>query len=59
MFGLAVSVLLFSNQQKFVGYVAEAVPQLGDTTFFVGFLLSGAAYVLVNRSRLARAAVAA
>lgn len=33
--GLVVSVLLFSNQEKFVGYIARAVPQLGDITFFV------------------------
>ncbi|MVU76732.1 cytosine permease [Nocardia sp. ET3-3] len=57
--GLVVSVLLFSNQEKFVGAVAKAVPQLGDITFFVGFLLSGAAYVAVNRSRLSRVPVAA
>ena len=41
--GLVVSVLLFSNQQMFVGVVAEALPQLGDVTFFVGFVLAGAA----------------
>ena len=35
-------MLLFSNQEKFVGYVAQALPQLGDITFFVGFLLAGA-----------------
>ncbi|MFE3955906.1 purine-cytosine permease family protein [Nocardia sp. NPDC059091] len=57
--GLVVSVLLFSNQEKFVGFVAKAVPQLGDITFFVGFVLSGAAYLIVNRSRIARVAVAA
>ena len=41
LIGLVVSVLLFSNQEKFVGYVAGRCPQLGDITFFVGFLLAG------------------
>ena len=43
--GLVVSVLLFSNQEVFTGFVAKAVPQLGDITFFVGFLISGACYL--------------
>jgi nucleobase:cation symporter-1, NCS1 family len=47
--GLVASVLLFSNQQKFVGVVAEALPQLGDVTFFVGFVLAGAAYLVLCR----------
>jgi NCS1 family nucleobase:cation symporter-1 len=51
--GLAVSVLLFSNQEKFVGYIAKAVPQLGDITFFVGFLLAGGSYLLLCRSKIA------
>lgn len=59
LLGLIVSVTLFSNQEKFVGYAAKAVPQLGDITFFAGFLISAAAYVAFNRSRISRAAVAA
>ncbi|MEC3954320.1 cytosine permease [Nocardia sp. CDC153] len=59
LIGLVVSVVLFSNQEKFVGPIAKAVPQLGDITFFVGFLLSGAAYLILVRSRISRAAVAA
>ncbi|MGY4710393.1 purine-cytosine permease family protein [Mycolicibacterium sp. CBM1] len=57
--GLVVSVLLFSNQEKFVGYIARAVPQLGDVTFFVGFLLAGGSYLLLCRAKIAaeRAAV--
>jgi NCS1 nucleoside transporter family len=51
--GLVVSVLLFSNQEKFVGYVVRAVPQLGDITFFVGFLLAGGAYLLLCKSKIA------
>ena len=57
--GLVLSVLLFSNQKDFVGFVAKAVPQLGDITFFVGFLIAGASYLLVCRSKITaeRAAV--
>jgi NCS1 nucleoside transporter family len=51
--GLVVSVLLFANQVKFTGYVAKAIPQLGDITFFVGFLLAGASYLLLCRSKIA------
>jgi NCS1 nucleoside transporter family len=51
--GLVVSVLLFSNQEKFIGYVVRAVPQLGDITFFVGFVLAGGAYLLLCRSKIA------
>jgi len=53
MIGLVVSVVLFSNQEKFVGVVAKAVPQLGDITFFVGFLIAGGAYLLLCRSKIA------
>ncbi|WP_059017999.1 cytosine permease [Mycobacterium sp. M26] len=57
--GLAASVLLFANQEKFVGIIAKAVPQLGDITFFVGFLIAGASYLVLCRSKIAaeRAAV--
>jgi NCS1 family nucleobase:cation symporter-1 len=51
--GLVVSVLLFCNQPpKFVGYVVAAVPQLGDITFFVGFLLAGGSYLLLCRAKI-------
>jgi NCS1 family nucleobase:cation symporter-1 len=53
LFGLVVSVLLFSNQELFVGLVAKAVPQLGDITFFVGFALAGGAYLLLCKSKIA------
>ena len=52
LIGLVVSVLLFCNQVKFQGYVVRAFPDLGDITFFVGFLLSGAAYLLLCRSKI-------
>jgi cytosine/uracil/thiamine/allantoin permease len=48
-----VSVALFSNQEKFVGWVAKVYPELGDVTFFVGFLLSGAVYLVLCRSKIA------
>jgi cytosine/uracil/thiamine/allantoin permease len=51
--GLVVSVALFSNQEKFVGWVAKAYPALGDVTFFVGFLLAGAAYLVLCRPKIA------
>ncbi|WP_123029392.1 purine-cytosine permease family protein [Mycolicibacterium stellerae] len=51
--GLVASVLLFSNQEKFVGYIAKAVPQLGDITFFVGFVLAGACYLVLCRPKIA------
>ena len=50
--GLVASVLLFSNQQLFVGVVAKALPGLGDVTFFVGFVLAGAAYLVLCRSKI-------
>lgn len=51
--GLIGSVVLFCNQELFVGLVARAVPQLGDITFFIGFLLAGGAYLVLCRSKIA------
>jgi NCS1 nucleoside transporter family len=51
--GLVVSVVLFANQVKFTGYIAKAMPQLGDITFFVGFLLAAGSYLLLCRSKIA------
>ncbi|GAS89621.1 purine-cytosine permease family protein [Mycolicibacterium brisbanense] len=53
LIGLVVSVALFCNQANFVGFVARAVPQLGDITFFVGFLIAGGCYLVLCRSKLA------
>jgi cytosine/uracil/thiamine/allantoin permease len=33
--------------------VVAAVPQLGDITFFVGFLLAGGSYLLLCRAKIA------
>jgi NCS1 nucleoside transporter family len=46
--GMAVSILLFSNQTDFVGVVAKQVPGLGDITFLIGFVLSAALYALLR-----------
>lgn len=53
LIGLVVSVTLFCNQAKFVGFIAREVPQLGDITFFVGFLIAGGCYLVLCRSKLA------
>jgi purine-cytosine permease-like protein len=51
--GLAISVLLFCHQVRFIGFIASAVPQLGDITFFVGFLIAGACYLVLCRTKIA------
>ena len=48
--GIVVSIVLFSNQTAFTGFVAQAVPQIGDIGFEVGFVVAGAAYWLMRRS---------
>jgi NCS1 nucleoside transporter family len=45
--GIVVSVILFSNQSYLVGVVPKAVPEIGDITFFVGFLVAGALYAVL------------
>ncbi len=47
--GMAISILLFSNQTDFVGLIAKQDPHLGDLTFEVGFVLSALMYVLFFR----------
>ena len=42
-----VSIWLFSNQTKYVGMVPTAVPEIGDVTFIVGFLLAFLIYALL------------
>jgi nucleobase:cation symporter-1, NCS1 family len=46
--GMAVSILLFSNQTDFVGVIAKQVPGLGDITFLIGFVLSALVYALLR-----------
>ena len=50
--GLVVSVLLFCNQERFVGYVVRAVPELGDIGAFVGFLIAFGCYLVLARRRV-------
>ena len=44
LIGIVVSILLFSNQTDFTGFVAKRVPGLGDIAFLVGFVLAAAIY---------------
>lgn len=43
----AVSVLLFSDQSRYVGVVTEAHPGIGDLTPVVGFVLAAVVYALL------------
>lgn len=52
LIGLVVSVLLFCNQERFVGYVVRVVPELGDITFFVGFVLAAGCYLVFCRAKI-------
>jgi nucleobase:cation symporter-1, NCS1 family len=45
----AVSILLFSNQQQFVGYIARRNSSLGDIAFEVGFVLAAGLYAAFFR----------
>lgn len=49
--GMVVSIALFANQVAFTGVVASALPGVGDICFEVGFLVSGAVYLLMRRAR--------
>ncbi|MES1953124.1 purine-cytosine permease family protein [Salinisphaera hydrothermalis] len=49
LIGMVVSILLFSNQELFVGFIARQVPDIGDITFLVGFVLAAGLYVLLRR----------
>jgi purine-cytosine permease-like protein len=46
--GVAVSILLFSNQTDFTGIVAKQIPGLGDIAFLVGFALSVVVYAALR-----------
>jgi NCS1 family nucleobase:cation symporter-1 len=41
---MGLSIWLFSNQTKYVGYVPEHVPSVGDITFAVGFVIAAVIY---------------
>ncbi|MCX4410976.1 cytosine permease [Streptomyces sp. NBC_01764] len=48
--GVAVSVPLFSNQEKYVGWVPKHWASFGDITCLVGFAVSAALYALLRRA---------
>jgi nucleobase:cation symporter-1, NCS1 family len=58
--GVAVSIWLFSNQTKYVGVVPSHNGNFGDLTFEVGFVLTGAIYLIwrLIADRRAGAAIA-
>ena len=49
LIGMVASILLFSNQELFVGFIARQVPEIGDITFLVGFVLAAGLYTLLRR----------
>ncbi|MFC4503787.1 MULTISPECIES: purine-cytosine permease family protein [Streptomyces] len=52
--GVVVSVPLFSNQEKYVGYVPDHWPSFGDITPLVGFLVSAGVYAALRRRTAAK-----
>lgn len=48
----------FWNQAWFAGPIARTYPQLGDLSYYVGFVVSGASMYLLSRFRVARVAAA-
>jgi NCS1 nucleoside transporter family len=46
--GAVVSIVFFANQSLYTAPVPTAVPAIGDVTFFVGFVLAGALYLLLG-----------
>ena len=49
-----VSILLFANQSLYLGPVPAAIPQVGDITFLVGFVIAAALYPILGRRDVAR-----
>jgi purine-cytosine permease-like protein len=54
--GVVISVLLFSNQERYVGMIPERFESIGDLTFEAGFLLSAGLYLLFRPLRQGRSA---
>jgi NCS1 nucleoside transporter family len=50
--GIAVSIPLFSNQSKLVGYFPKHHGSLGDLTFEVGFVVAAVVYFLLYKAGL-------
>lgn len=47
--GTVVSVLLFSNQEEFSGYLVRVEPAIGDLTCVAGFVLTALLYAALRR----------
>jgi purine-cytosine permease-like protein len=45
--GMVVSIWLFSNQSEYVGLVPKRVPEFGDITFEVGFVIAAVLYAIL------------
>ncbi|MCU1606098.1 MAG: hypothetical protein JWP46_2563 [Modestobacter sp.] len=52
--GIVVSVGLFSNETFYVGVVPTHVPEVGDITFFVGFLVAAGCYAALFATQRSR-----
>ncbi|HWC36715.1 MAG TPA: cytosine permease [Mycobacteriales bacterium] len=50
--GMGVSIPLFSNQLKFVGWVPKHHPKFGDLTFEVGFVVAAIVYFVLYNTAL-------
>jgi NCS1 nucleoside transporter family len=50
--GMLLSILLFSNQTRFVGYVARQSASFGDIAFEVGFVVAAVVYYALASRRL-------
>ncbi|WP_330306535.1 MULTISPECIES: cytosine permease [unclassified Streptomyces] len=55
LIGVAVSVPLFSNQEKYVGWVPEHWASFGDITCLVGFAVSAGLYAVLRGRFAAKA----
>jgi nucleobase:cation symporter-1, NCS1 family len=56
--GLVVSVWLFANNAIYTGPIPNNNPQIGDITFIVGFVITGALYYAFNMATRKRTAPA-
>ena len=54
LLGMVLSILLFSNQTRFVGFVARQSSSFGDIAFEVGFVVAAVTYYLIRTRTGAR-----
>jgi len=52
--GIVVSVALFSNETYYLAPIPKAVPEIGDITFFVGFLIAAGLYAVLFATQRGR-----